>query len=58
LTFGVALGVLTLVGIAQLDARRGPVQRSLDAGAAAIALWAAVESVVFTGTRLVWLSFG
>ena len=57
LMFGVSLGVLALLGIAELDRARGLVQRALDAGTGALALWAAVASVVFTGTTLTWLSF-
>jgi hypothetical protein len=57
LTFGVSLGVLALSGVAQLDRMRGPIQRGLDAGTGALAVWAAVASVVFAGTTLTWLSF-
>ena len=58
LTFGIALGVLVALGIAQLDAARGLAQRGLDATAAALAAWSAVASVVFTGSTLMWLSLG
>jgi type IV secretory pathway VirB2 component (pilin) len=57
LTFGVSLGVLALAGVAQLDPMRGTVQRGLDAGTGALAVWAAVASVVFAGTTLTRLSF-
>jgi hypothetical protein len=56
LTFGVSLGALALLAVVQLDRARGSIQRLLDAGTAALALWSAVASVVFTGTTLTWLS--
>jgi hypothetical protein len=57
LTFGVSLGALALLAVVRRDRARGRVQRMLDAGTGALALWAAVASVVFTGTTLTWLSF-
>lgn len=57
LMFGVGLGVLVLVGVAQLDRGRGLVQRLLDAGTGALALWATVASAVFGGATVTWLSF-
>jgi Trk-type K+ transport system membrane component len=57
LTFGVSLGALALLAIVQRDRARGRVQRMLDAGTGALAVWSAVASVVFTGTTLTWLSF-
>jgi hypothetical protein len=56
LTFGVSLGALALLAVVQLDRARGSVQRLLDAGTGALALWSAVASVVFNGTTLTWLS--
>ena len=56
LTFGVSLGALALLAVVQLDRARGSVQRLLDAGTGALALWSAVASVVYTGTTLTWLS--
>ena len=56
LTFGVSLGALALLAVVQLDRSRGSVQRLLDAGTGALALWSAVASVVYTGTTLTWLS--
>jgi hypothetical protein len=58
LMFGVSLGALALLALVQLDRARGLVQRLLDAGTGALALWSVVASVVFTGTMLTWLSFG
>ena len=56
LTFGVSLGALALLAIVQLDRARGSIQRALDAGIGALALWSAVASVVFTGSTLTWWS--
>src|SRR6266436_3619501 len=56
--FGVSLGVLALLAVAELDRTRGLVQRALDAGSGVLALWSAVASVVFTGSTVMWLSFG
>jgi hypothetical protein len=58
LMFGVSLGALALLALVQLDRARGFVQRLLDAGTGALAVWSAVASVVYTGTMLTWLSFG
>src|SRR5258708_3400585 len=58
LMFGVSLGTLALLAVVQLDRSRGGVQRLLDAGTGALALWSAVASVVYTRTTLTWLSFG
>ena len=56
LTFGVSLGALALLAVVQLDRARRSIQRVLDAGTGALALWSAVASVVFTGTTLTWWS--
>jgi hypothetical protein len=56
-TFGVALGILALLGVSQLDQRRGTIQRSLDAIAGVLGVWTVVASVVFSGSTLMWLSF-
>lgn len=58
LTFGVSLGVLALLAVVQRDRARGRLQRLLDIGIGALALWSAVASVVYTGMTLTWLSFG
>lgn len=57
LMFGVSLGVLTLLGLAQLDRGRGLVQRLLDAATSVLAAWAVVASVVFAGATVTWLTF-
>ena len=57
--FGVAIGVLVVSLLAQLDAHRGMAQRGLDAvmsvAAATLIVFAAGA---FSGTTLVWLVFG
>jgi hypothetical protein len=58
LAFAVGLGVLVVLGAAQLDRSRGSIQRALDGAAGALAIWTIVASVVFTGTTLTWLSLG
>jgi Trk-type K+ transport system membrane component len=50
-TFGVSLGALALLGVARLDRAR-----MLDAATGALAVWAAIASVVYTGSTLTWLS--
>jgi hypothetical protein len=57
--FGITgVGVLALVGATALAPRRGQVQRTLDAVAAVLAAWTIVETLVFAGTLMVWLTFG
>jgi hypothetical protein len=58
LAFAIGIGVVVVVGAAQLDRSRGSLQRALDAMTAALAVWTIVASVVFTGTTLTWLSVG
>lgn len=57
LMFGVALAVLTLVGLAQLDRRARLAEHLVDAFTGTLAVWAAVASVVFAGATVTWLSF-
>jgi hypothetical protein len=57
LMFGVALGIVALLGVAQLDRRRGLVQHALDGATGGLALWAVVASVIFTGATVTWLGF-
>lgn len=56
LAFALGLAVLSLLGAAQLDRSRGTIQRALDGGAGALAIWTAAASVIYTGTTLTWLS--
>jgi hypothetical protein len=57
LMFGISLGVLALLAVAQRDRARGGIQRLLDAGIGVLALWSAVASVVYSGMTLTWMSF-
>ncbi len=53
-------GVFVLVmtaGAAALP-RRGWAQRGLDAAVAVLAIWTIVESLVFSGAALSWITFG
>lgn len=57
--FGVTgVGVLVLLGATALVPGRGEVQRTLDAVAAVLAAWTIVETLVFSGALMVWLTFG
>jgi hypothetical protein len=51
------LGILAVIGAAQLDRSRGLTQRALDALTGALGIWTVVASVVFSGATLTWLSF-
>ncbi len=52
------VGVLVLVAATALVVGRGPVQRTLDAVAAVLAAWTVVETLVFSGMVMVWLTLG
>jgi hypothetical protein len=58
IAFGIAIGILALASVAQADAARGRVQRTLDSLIAIVAAWTIVASVVFSGTTLKWLTTG
>ena len=58
IAFGIAIGILALAGLAQVDASRGDVQRIIDGIVALVAAWTIVASVVFDGTTSKWLSLG
>lgn len=58
IAFGVALGVLAGLAVAQLDGSRGLAQRTLDALCGTLAVWTIVVSAVYTGGTVKWLSFG
>ncbi|HEY7206633.1 MAG TPA: hypothetical protein VH416_00220 [Gaiellaceae bacterium] len=58
ITFGVGLGILAMLGVAQLDRARGLPQRLLDGLAGALGIWTVIASVVFSAAALTWLSFG
>jgi hypothetical protein len=57
ITFGVALGILGTIGLAELDRRRGLAQRMLDGAVGILGIWTVIASVVFGGGTLTWLSF-
>jgi hypothetical protein len=57
LMFSVALGVLALVGLAQLDRHASVVEHVLDGLTGTLAIWATVASVVFAGDVVTWGSF-
>ena len=52
------IGALVLMAATALAPRRGLVQRALDGVVAALTAWTIVESLVFSGALMVWLSFG
>jgi len=57
--FGVTgVGVLVLMAATALAPARGHIQRTLDAVAAVLAAWTIVETLVFSGMVMVWLTFG
>ena len=57
IAFGVALGTLGVIALAQRSRARGMIQSALDAMIGLLAVWSAVASMVFNGSTLVWLSF-
>ena len=59
IAFGVTgVGVLLLMIATALAPGRGNVQRTLDAVAGVLAAWTIVETLVFSGMLMVWLTFG
>jgi hypothetical protein len=59
IAFGVTgVGVLVLMVATALAPGRGNVQRTLDAVAGVLAAWTIVETLVFSGMLMVWLTFG
>ncbi|GEM_PF-3633780 len=57
LMFSVALGVLALVGVAQLDRHASVAEHVLDGLTGTLAIWATIASVVFAGDVVTWGSF-
>jgi len=55
--FGVAIGVITIPVLAQLDRQRGRVQRVIDAGIVALGALLIVFGLVGSGTAVTWLTF-
>ena len=59
IAFGVTgVGVLLLMAATALAPGRGDVQRTLDAVAGVLAAWTIVETLVFSGMVMVWLTLG
>jgi hypothetical protein len=58
IAFGIAIGILAVACLAQADASRGVVQRSLDGVVAIVSAWTIIASVVFHGATVRWLSAG
>ena len=58
ITFGISLGILGMIAVAQLDRSRGRLQSGFDASIGLLSIWSAVASMVFNGSVLTWLSFG
>lgn len=55
--FGIAIGIVAVSLIAQLDTRRGGVQRLLDGLLVAVGGTLIGVSIFFAGTTLTWLAF-
>ena len=55
--FGVAIGVITIPVLAQLDRQRGRVQRVIDAGIVALGALLIVFGLASSGTTVTWLTF-
>jgi FtsH-binding integral membrane protein len=56
--FGVAIGVLAIAVLAQLELGRGLLQRLLDVGTGLVAVTLIVTSLVYAGTAVTWIVFG
>ena len=52
------VGAAALAGVTALMPGRGAAQRTMDAVIGAFAAWTIVESLVFSGEIVVWVSFG
>jgi uncharacterized membrane protein (DUF373 family) len=53
----VAIGVITIAVLAQLDRQRGRVQRVIDAGIVALGALLIVFGLASSGTAVTWLTF-
>ncbi|MBO0693048.1 MAG: hypothetical protein J2P58_09140 [Acidimicrobiaceae bacterium] len=56
-SFGVAIGVIVVCGLAQLDGTRGGIQRSLDSVSVVAAALLMAFALAASGTAVMWLSF-
>jgi hypothetical protein len=57
LAFGIAIAILVISVVAQLDRGRGLIQRTLDGVISVLAIWTIIASLVFNGATVMWLSF-
>jgi hypothetical protein len=55
--FGVAIGILAIAVLSQLESRRGALQRLLDVGVGLVAVTTVVTSLVFGGAAVTWILF-
>jgi len=56
LAFAIAIAILVVAGVSQLQRGRGVVQRLLDGVTGLLAVGAIIASLVFAGPAVVWLS--
>jgi len=52
------VGVLVMMAATAVAPGRGLVQRTLDGVVAVLAAWTIVETLVFSGTVMLWITFG
>ena len=57
LAFAIAIAILVVAGVSQLQRGRGVVQRILDGVTGLLAVGAIIASLVFVGPAVMWLSF-
>ena len=57
LAFAIAIAILVISAVAQLDRGRGLIQRMLDGIIGALAIWMIIASLAFNGAAVLWLSF-
>ena len=57
IAFGIAIGVVAISGLSQLDTHRGLIQRLVDLALVMVGGTLIATSVFFTGTTLTWLVF-
>jgi hypothetical protein len=55
--FGVAIGILAIAVLSQLESARGALQRLLDVGIGLVAVTTIVTSLVFGGATATWVVF-
>jgi hypothetical protein len=57
LAFAIAIAILVVAGVSQLQRGRGIVQRILDGVTGLLAAGSVIASLVFVGPAVMWLSF-